>query len=200
MLGIRTALRNARLPRHLRAVARCDGHSMVSLDEAEFLYELALRVKSGCIVEVGSYRGRSAVALAHGSQAGSGVAVYAVEPHEPFQGILGETFGPEDRGKFYRAMLRTGCYRTVRLINLSSEMVTPGWALPVGLLFLDGDHTAEGVRRDWRCWEPHLTPDAVVAFDDATDAELGPYSLLKELTTGGWHELPGTGKLRVIQR
>jgi hypothetical protein len=198
MLGIRTALRNARLPRHLRLVAGCDG--MISIAEADFLYSLARGTKSGCVVEVGSYRGRSAVALALGCQAGSGLPVFAVEPHEPFQGILGGTFGPEDRGAFYRAMLRTGCYRTVRLINLSSEQLTSGWKLPIGLLFVDGDHTAEGVRRDWRCWTPHLAPDARVAFDDATNPDLGPFGLLAELVGGGWRELPGAGKVRVIQR
>jgi hypothetical protein len=173
---------------------------MISLSEAERLFALSRSVKSGCIVEVGSYRGRSSVALAMGSQAGCGVPVYAVEPHESFRGILGGSFGAEDRGAFYSAMLRTGCYQFVRLINLSSEQVTPGWTQAVGLLFLDGDHTTEGVRRDWRCWEPHLRPDAAVAFDDATDPELGPYGLLAELIAGGWHELEGAGKLRVIQR
>jgi predicted O-methyltransferase YrrM len=198
MLGIRTALSRLALPRHLRAVSSCDG--MISLKEADLLYLLATEAKAGCIVEVGSYRGRSAVALALGSKAGRGMPVYAVEPHEPFRGALGGEFGPADRAAFYRAMLRTGCYHTVRLVNLSSEQAAAAWALPVSLLFLDGDHTYPGVSRDWRCWESHLAPGAVVVFDDATKPELGPWQLLRELTASGWEEKAGAGKMRVIKR
>src|ERR1700722_20931863 len=109
------------VPRHLRPVHLTPG--MVSLDVAELLYSLARDVDAGVIVEVGSYRGRSTVALALGSRAGHGAPVFAIEPHESFHGPLGGDFGPEDRGFFYRAMLRSEGYREVRLINLSSEEV-----------------------------------------------------------------------------
>src|SRR5580698_9485727 len=58
------------IPRHLRPVHLVAG--MVSLDVAELLYSLARDVSVGVIVEVGSYRGRSTVALALGSRAGHG--------------------------------------------------------------------------------------------------------------------------------
>ncbi len=158
---------------------------MISVEEAEFLRELARTVEEGCIVEVGSYRGRSSVALGTGSLEGAGAAVYAIEPHEEFVGVLGASFGPEDRAGFYRAMLMSGCYRAVRLVNLSSEQVTPGWTRPVGLLWIDGDHTWEGVSRDYRCWARHLAPGALVAFHDSTDPNIGPYRLIRVLVEAG---------------
>ena len=48
---------------------------MVSFDEAVLLYYLAREVRSGCIVEVGSYRGRSSVFLGRGSLDGANVPV-----------------------------------------------------------------------------------------------------------------------------
>lgn len=154
--------------------------------EAELLYQLAQGVAHGCIVEVGSYRGRSTVALALGAAAGDDPSVYAVDPHEPYIGTLGGIFGPEDRGEFFRSMLFTRCYRNVRLINLSSDVITAGWRDPVGLLWIDGDHSYEGVRRDWDCWHPNLLSEATVVFDDARPEDnLGPARMVQELVDAG---------------
>jgi hypothetical protein len=59
----------------------------------------------------------------------------------------------------------------VRLVNLSSEVVCEGWTRPVGLLWIDGDHTLDGVRRDFESWERFLQPGGVVAFHDALDPD-----------------------------
>lgn len=174
---------------------------MISFREATLLYGLAQGVREGCIVEVGSYRGRSTVALGRGSIDGGGAPVYAIEPHEPFTGVLGGRFGPEDRGAFYEAMLRTGCCRAVRLVNLSTERVVGAWEKPVALLWIDGDHTYEGVRRDFDCWAPHLTATAQVAFDDATNPKLGPHRLIRELIEGGsFRQTAAVGKVVVLSR
>jgi hypothetical protein len=153
-------------------------------------------------VELGSYRGRSTVALALGARdAGRGVVVYAVEPHQNYTGIFGGKYGPVDRAAFYRNMLRTGCYQNVALMNLPSAWAASGFGCKVGLLFIDGDHSEEGVRRDWACWSPLLAPGATVAFDDATAKEAGPYKLLADLLQlGQWRETAAVDDLRVIER
>lgn len=175
---------------------------MITMKQAQCLYLLARDTSVGCIVEVGSYRGRSTIALALGVEAGNhNTPVYAIDPHEPFVGVLGGSFGPEDRAAFYRTMLVSGVYHRVRLINLSSEVVGPGWRQPVGLLWLDGDHRYESVRRDFEIWGAHLTAGARVAFDDALDPELGPARLIRELVSGDdWRESQQVDKMRVLQR
>jgi hypothetical protein len=69
-------------------------------------------VRDGCIVEVGSYRGRPTAALALGSLSGFQVPVYAVDPQEEFKGIYGGQFGPEDRGAFFRRCSGFGFIRS----------------------------------------------------------------------------------------
>jgi hypothetical protein len=183
----------------LAPVMRAEG--MISVAEARLLYELAREVVTGCIVEVGSYRGRSTIALARGSQAGHNVPVFAFDPHEESVGILGGKFGPEDRAWFFRNMLRSGCYRIVRLVELSSAVVSAGWHRPVSLLWIDGDHSYEGVRSDFDCWLPHLVPGAAIALDDATDERIGPCRVIRELLeTGQFQESQGVGKVRVVRR
>lgn len=174
---------------------------MISLEGATLLYEMARRVKKGCIIEVGSYRGRSAVALGRGSLDGYKVPVYAIEPHEEFTGVLGGKFGPEDRGAFYRAMLETGCYSVVRLINLGSRIVAPNWDKEVQLLWIDGDHSYEGVKADFDAWSPHLAADAIVAFDDTKNPKLGPIKLVNELVEQGRYTIrERVGKITVMRR
>lgn len=173
---------------------------MTSLAEAKLLYELAREVRGGCIVEVGAYRGRTTVALGRGSLDGRRVPVFSIEPHQTFTGVLGGKFGPADAGAFHRAMVETGCYHVVRLVSLSSEQVTPGWRSPVALLWIDGDHRYEGVRRDFESWRPHLIAGATVVFDDAADPAIGPYRLIAELlATGGYEKVWESGKMAALR-
>jgi hypothetical protein len=91
-------------------------------------------------------------------------------------------------------MLRFGGWKNVRLVNLSSEVVTKGWTLPVGLLWIDGDHRYEAVLRDVTCWQPFLLPNSLVIFDDVKNVRTGvpsdgPGKVVEEAVAGGLFEL-----------
>ena len=173
----------------------------LSTAEALLLYRLAQNAQKGCIIEVGSYHGRSTVALAHGSRDGFQAPVFAIEPHEVFEGVLGGVFGPHDRAAFFRTMLRTKAYEYVRLVNLSSEVVAAGWKQPVALLWIDGDHRYEAVQRDFLCWEPFLSTQAQIAFHDSRTAELGPARYIGELLAQGTYiQLHQVDTITVLQK
>ncbi len=173
----------------------------MSFDEAMLLYYLARGVKSGCVIEVGSYRGRSSVFLGKGSLDGAGVPVYAIDPHRQFVGVLGGVFGPKDRTAFYRAMLENECSEIVSLINLSSEQFAHTRREPISLLWIDGDHSYDGVKRDFDCWAPGLQPNAKIAFDVATDPALGPRKLIDELIASKrFKEIMNVGKIVVLRK
>ena len=171
----------------------------ISTEEGTRLRELAAGVTEGVIVEVGSWRGRSTYALSTGAKEGGNAPVFAIDPHEEFDGVFGGEFGPPDRRAFYRNMLRTGCWDNVRLVNLSSEVVTPGWTRPVGMLWIDGDHTYEGVKRDVDCWVPFLLPGAPLVLDDTTKRRGGPRRLIRELTAQAWSVVERIGKVTVLK-
>ena len=112
--------------------------------------------------------------------------VFAVDPHEAFDGVRGGRFGPNTRRQFYRTMLRHGGWRNVRLLNVSSEVVAPSFPHRVGLLWIDGDHTYDAVRRDIDAWTPHLLPGAGVVFDDvAGRKDDGPTRVHLEMIESG---------------
>jgi len=178
----------------MRLRRRPKTEGMIGEPEAELLTRLASEVSDGCVVEVGSYRGMSTIALAKGAR----VPLYAIEPHEAFTGVLGGQFGPADRRAFFENLLRAGVVEQVRLVNLSSEVVTPGWQLPVGFLWIDGDHRYEAVRRDFECWAPHLR--GKVAFHDAIQEKLGPFRLIEELLADGFELVEHVQGTKVLQR
>jgi predicted O-methyltransferase YrrM len=167
--------------RDLKRVMRTEG--MIDALEAQELARLAAATDGQhAIVEVGSWRGRSTVALALGALRGQKASVFAIDPHEEFTGLLGGQFGNSDRTHFFRNLLGAGVVEQVRLINASSELIAPGWSRPIGTLWIDGDHSYEGVARDVRCWEPHVVSGGSIVFHDATNPTLGPIQVIEELT------------------
>jgi predicted O-methyltransferase YrrM len=163
--------------------------------EADLLSSLAFKVHSGCIVEIGSFHGRSTVALAYGSTYGTGAPVYAIDPHEPSIAGPIEEYGPFDRITFIRNIGAFDFTALVRFISLSSEVVSVGWHQPIALLWIDGDHSLEAVRRDFRCWEPFLMPGSLVAFHDSIDPALGPIKVIQAALATGRYKVE-----RVVER
>jgi predicted O-methyltransferase YrrM len=48
-----------------------------------------------------------------------------------------------------------------------SAEVAAGWTTPIDFLFIDGDHTWEGIDADWRNWSPFVTVGGIVALHDS---------------------------------
>jgi glycosyltransferase involved in cell wall biosynthesis len=172
----------------------------VSIEEGIALCRYAADCAGGAIVEIGSFRGKSAVALATGAMQSS-AAVFCVDPHVEFTGVYGGRFGPQDRGAFYQVMLETKLFEKVALINLPSREAARGWCRPIGLLFIDGDHSLRGVTGDFEAWEPHLCLGGIIAFDDATDPAIGPSKVIGQiLATGRYAALETVGKVRFLRK
>ncbi|MBV9756866.1 MAG: sulfotransferase family 2 domain-containing protein [Alphaproteobacteria bacterium] len=167
-------------------------------EEAEELFHHAAAARSGCIVEVGSYRGRATLVLCAGSSVGMQLPVYAVDPHERGAGAFGTQFGPKDRAAFFRHFFKSELIDRVRLLNTTSAVVTAGWKRPVALLYLSAAHRYPSVGADFAVWEPHLVPGAVVAV---YDAELGEQrrALDALVAAGVLDQLRSIGKLTVFQ-
>lgn len=156
----RKKLTRARLP-------GLDGEQMAEA-ELEVLRRLASQVPAGLdVVEIGTYRGNSTIALAEGSAAGNRVRVYAVDPHLHFVGLKGHVFGPADQAALYHNLSTFGVGELVAVVCLPSQAVAKTWPHEsVGLLWIDGDHRYESVRSDLEVWYPHIAPGGIIAFHD----------------------------------
>jgi len=77
----------------------------------------------------------------------------------------------------------------------------------VHLLFVDGDHTYEGVKADIAGWAPKIAPGGVIAFHDFNTApavarkHAGVKRAVLEWEQGArWHLLLPVGSLRAYRR
>jgi MMP 1-O-methyltransferase len=130
----------------------------LSDEEGEALYELARECTGrGAIVEIGSWKGKSTICLGLGSRAGSGVPIFAVDPHADYR-----------HGEFKDNIERAGIADLVTPVKGLSQEVVGGFDEAIELLFVDGSHEEDDVRDDFEHWVPKVVEGGVVAFHDTT--------------------------------
>lgn len=127
------------------------------------LYELSRNVQLGCIVELGTFRGLGAIALALGASDGHQAPAYTIDDRTEKRGWAGEPYHPADIKEFECNLRRTGV--RVQPVIGDVRAVAADWAHPVGLLVWDLGLRGR-LRDDVLAWMPHLTPDGVVAVKD----------------------------------
>lgn len=170
-------------------------------DECLMLCQYATSATAGAIVEIGSFQGCSTVLLGLASKHGSGAPVFAVDPHVEAVDVFGWSVGPEDRSVFLQNLLRFEVTEIVRPISLPSEQACKAWEGEISMLWIDGDHSYEGTRKDFDGWSPFVPSGGLVLFHDAIDPEIGPFKVIEELLAKGcYRELPGVNSLRVLQK
>jgi len=162
-----------------------------TLEDAEALFRIAAAAESGCIVEVGSHRGRATLALCAGSSVGAKLPVYAINSHEESAGLMGDL---EDRIAFFRNFSKTDLIRHVRLVNTASTVAADGWREPISVLAI-GDDREESLYADFAAWQPHLLPGATVACQIAAS----PKAIETLVSQGALHPLESVHKLLLFR-
>lgn len=129
----------------------------LSNKEGRLLYDLAKNCTGkGVIVEVGSWMGKSTIWLANGSKAGNNVKIYAIDPHSN-----------ATLAQFMSNIKGAKVDDIITPIVKKSEDAAQVFDLPVELVFIDGDHEYEGVKKDFEAWYPKLIDNGTIAFHDA---------------------------------
>ncbi len=169
--------------------------------EVRCLWDLAQQAPpNGVIVEIGSFRGLSTAALASGSLRGPGLVVYAIDPHE-YRDPRGWIYSQDDHVAFMQYMLFAGVAHMVRSINLLSWEVVPAWDKPISLLWVDGNHDYEAVKRDFQEWARFVLPNGIIALHDASDPNMGPTRVVEEARASGqWKLVTQVEKIAVLRR
>ncbi|MEA2271544.1 MAG: hypothetical protein QOI98_252 [Solirubrobacteraceae bacterium] len=160
---------NAPLP-YARAL-RLDG--AMSPAELAFLYDVARSMpEDALVVEVGSFKGRSSVAICEGLSQVPGARFVAVDPWRRIRMTDSELYEPgaPDEDEIYRRFVRnTGPYDFVKPMRMTSLEAAPEFAdASVDWLFVDGDHSFDAVRADLRAWYPKVKLLGLVSGHDHT--------------------------------
>jgi len=128
---------------------------------------LGMSDNEAAIVEIGSYCGASTILLA--KAAGGHRSVYAIDPHTGIENETdeGQSFYVADTWRILNKNIQqAGLADRIRPLRLRSEEAVAKWAGPIGLLFIDGSHRYEDVKKDILLWQRHLLPGSKVVLHD----------------------------------
>lgn len=150
------------------------------LEEAWALHESVRNLtprRPVTVVEIGSWKGRSTIALALGVKAVGGGRVFAIDPHTG----AGTPRGPAATAvEFQRNIAAAGVDQLVESLVTTSHAARPQFgAKSVDVLFIDGSHEYHDVATDITDWQTALKDESVVAFNDPWAP--GVYRALREL-------------------
>jgi len=200
----------------LRAAAEA-ATGFMPADEGLALYEAAAEAaKTGDLLEIGTYCGKSTIYLAAAAAPQDRVVVTidhhrgseeqqpGWEYHDPT--LVDPAVGLMDTVPAMRRTLHAAGVedRVVAVIG-RSPVVARLWNTPVGLVFIDGGHTDEHAQADYENWAHHVAPGGSLVihdvFPDPEDGGQAPYRVyLQALESGDFEETSVTGSLRVLRR
>ena len=139
-------------------------HAIISLtvDEAAYLYRLARSLPpAATIVEIGRYKGGSTLLLAAAMPADARLHSYDLHVKQSYL-----YSGADLDRELEEALRRYGLADRVELHVADSHAAAPP-ADRCHLVFVDGDHSYEGVRADYEHWRSTLPPGGHIVFHDA---------------------------------
>lgn len=126
-------------------------------EEQQKLHDFAVQVPTrGVIVEIGTAVGGTSVIFSNATKENS-VNIYTVDPHASRRAA--------------RNLTGTG----VNIISQTSEAFSHEWSSsqPIDLLYIDGDHSFNGIYTDFACWHRHLAASGRVVFHDYDPPQRG---------------------------
>jgi predicted O-methyltransferase YrrM len=173
--------------------------------QARRLWDAAREVPGpGRIVEIGSYRGRSAIVLA--SAAGHGVDVVAIDPHagndrgpQQIHGTADE--GEDDNAAFRANLVRAGVADRVRHVRLPSQAALGSVEGELSMLYVDGAHRYGPARDDIVRWGARLQPGGRLLVHDAFSSVGVTLAILRRLVPASdFRYLGRTGSLAEYRR
>jgi predicted O-methyltransferase YrrM len=132
---------------------------------AHILYGLVRSNYPSTVVEIGSARGRSTCALALACHENNHGMVFAIDPHTPNAWSEYSTSGDN----FAFLCQRLDMYQLThccQVLRTTASAAASSWRQPIDLLFLDGDHSYDGVKTDFDLYSRWLTPNALIVFHD----------------------------------
>lgn len=198
-----------------RVALECKG--FLDDEEGLRLHDLARdHAALGPIVEIGGYCGKSAVYLGSGARDGGGILVSVdhhrgSEENQPgWEYHDAELADPE----FGRLETLPWMRRTLALARLEQNVVlmvtesTIAASLisgPLGMLFIDGGHSASAANADYDAWSGKIARGGILAihdlFPDPSEGGQAPIEVYRRaLASGLFEELAAVKTLGVLRR
>jgi predicted O-methyltransferase YrrM len=135
-------------------------------ESAWLLHGLVRSLKPEVCVEIGSAQGWSTCHIGLALRENFSGHLHAIDPHIPTR--WNDVNAVDSLPVLQGNLRRFGFERCVTIIRHTSAEAARDWSRPIDFLLIDGDHSYEGVKRDWELFSPFLRPFAVAVFHDTT--------------------------------
>jgi predicted O-methyltransferase YrrM len=187
----------------LDAVRQVEG--WMTDEQARVLFERARSLGAPArVVEIGSYRGRSAIVLAYGAAAG--VELFAIDPHagndrgpQQFEGTPAQ--GEADHDAFASNLERAGVAGRVTHVRRRSQDALDALPSDVELLYVDGAHRYGPARDDIARWGARVSNGGTLLIHDSFSSVGVTLAILRLLAlSAGWRYVGRTGSLAEYRR
>jgi predicted O-methyltransferase YrrM len=116
---------------------------------------------AGTAVEIGVFEGVNTVTIA--SSINDSGKLYAIDPF--FKGRLGICYY-EKIAKMN--LKRNKVFSKVQVLPMFSQDAVDKVPVAPDFIFIDGDHSVEGITRDWHDWSARLKPGGIIALHDTS--------------------------------
>jgi predicted O-methyltransferase YrrM len=188
------------------AFARAEAvEGWLSREQAERLWEAARRVPpGGVLVEIGSFRGRSAIVMA--STLAEGARLVAIDPHAggdrgPQEIAAEAARGEADHRVFLANLEGAGVAPRVEHVRLMSSQAQGAVDGPVDVLYVDGAHRVGPARDDIVDWGARVRDGGTMLVHDSFSSIGVTLATLSSITFGSrWHYIGRTGSLAEYRR
>lgn len=186
-------------------------------EEGRALYERARSVaRVGPCLEIGSYCGKSTVYLGTACRE-TGNTLFAIDHHrgsEEHQ--VGEAYHDaalydearkqmDTFGVFRQTMALAELETTVVPIVAPSKVAGRHWQTQLGLVFIDGGHSAAAAHEDYETWAPLVHNGGLLlihdVFPDPADGGRPPFEIYERaLAEGAFEQVDMVKSLAILQR
>ncbi len=138
-------------------------------------------LKANSIIEIGVFEGYNTREFAIHSP--KDTTVYAIDPF--FKGKMKISYGKLIALKSWK---RAGVLNKIKIVEGFSWNVIEKLPNNIDFIFIDGDHSFEGVKKDFELYSKKLTKNGCIALHDArifengwTKSDWGPVRLMEEI-------------------
>ena len=158
------------------------------------LTELATSVSEGVILEIGSWQGASSAVIGRAAQ----VPVYCIDMWDLTVDYIKRR--PEHKvARNYELFSENTRGLNVTGVKGISAEIAKVWDKPIGLLFIDGNHSYEECKADYNGFAKHIIPGGYLVFHDYEDKFPGVQKLVDEIKDG-WTGFTVEGSIAVLRK
>jgi hypothetical protein len=142
---------------------------------------VAEQAEGGVIVEIGCGYGNGVLALRRGN---SELPIYGIDPYEPYEDVLGGTYGPDTLAEFQSNTKGTG----VQHINQPALEARQNWEKPVALLWIDVSMAYDDLKAIFDEWQDLVIPGGWLCIAGLSYEQLGTARVAKEAVASGAYD------------